>query len=79
MRNVKFKGIFEHPPSPILRNIKNIYPPFVLWVCLGLQAFKEGVPFKNAKRLASELEVAEEAAKARRKAYMKSIGDRNLV
>ena len=50
-----------------------------LWGCLGLQAFKDGVPLKNGKRLASELEVAEQGEKARRKTYMKSIEDRSLT
>ena len=45
---------------------------------LGLQAFKEGVSFKNSKRLAQDLAKAEKATKKRRVDYLKSVAQRNL-
>ena len=45
---------------------------------LGLQAFKEGVSFKNPKRLAKDLAEAEKATKTRRLDYLKSVAQRNL-
>lgn len=59
------------PNNPSLLNLDCL-------INLGLEAFKNGVPFKNKKRLAKDLAESEEQASKRRKAYIKSVNDRNL-
>ena len=45
---------------------------------LGLQAFKEGVHFQQAKRLTKELAISEQAEKKRRLVYLKDVRERTL-